>query len=347
MMKKKLTIFSLFLLAAFPVAAQRLVAEKTTVDVGRTGWQKPITAVFEFKVKGSRKLRIEKILPDCNCTYVEYPKGEIGDKFQIKMTYDAKQLGHFNKQAAVYTSASSKPVYITMQGQVLEHYVDLSVNYPVEMGDLRLNVNDLEFDNVNKGDKYIQELYIYNNGTKVYHPNLMHLPPYLTAQVPDEMRPGDEATMLVTLHSDKLHNYGLTQTSIYLAGNPGDKVRADREIGVSAVLLPSFPADQQNPPVLQMTSERLDIVFEGKKKKTEVIGIVNAGRSELHITSLQMFTRGLKISLDNSRLQPGESAKLKITALHDDLKKVRTRPRILMITNDPSKPKVTIEVNVR
>ena len=346
-MKKKLMIPSLLLLVAMPVAAQRLAAEKTTVDVGRTGWKHPVTAVFDFKVKGSRKLRIEKVLPDCNCTYVDYPKGDISDQFQVKMTYDAWQLGHFNKQAAIYTSASSKPVYITMSGLVLEHYVDLSANYPVEMGDLRLDVSDVEFDNVNKGDKYIQELHIYNNGTKAYHPNLMHLPPYLTAQVPEELASGEEATMVLTLHSDKLHNYGLTQTSIYLAGNPGDKVRADREIGVSAVLLPSFPAHQQNPPVLQMSEEKVDITFEGRSKKTEVIDIVNAGRSELLVTSLQMFTRGLKISLGKSRLQPGESTKLKITAMRDDLKKVRTRPRILMITNDPKKSKVTIEVNAQ
>ena len=73
--------------------------------------------------------------------------------------------------------------------------------------------------------------------------------------------------------------------------------------------------------------------------------VTNNGRTELDISSLQLFTRGLQVSLGKRRLQPGESTKLKITAQRDELKKVRTRPRILMITNDPAKSKVAITIN--
>jgi hypothetical protein len=100
-----------------------------------------------------------------------------------------------------------------------------------------------------------------------------------------------------------------------------------------------------NPARLQLSKERVDIHFEGKPRKTEIIDVTNVGQSELNITSLQMFTSGLKISLGKRKLQPGESTKLKITALRDDLQKARTRPRILMIVNDPQKPKVTITIN--
>lgn len=350
-MKRRLIIFS-FLLAVLPLSAQKIIVEKTTVDVGRTGYQQPVTAVYEFRNKGSRKLRIEKVLPDCNCTVVDYPKGEVGDKFQIRMTYDARQLGHFDKQAAVVFSGSKKPLYIRMQGVVLADYVDLSSSYPVEMGDLRLDKNDLEYDDVNKGDWLTQEIHIYNNGTSACRPNLMHLPPYLSAQtVPEELKRGETGIITVTLNSSKLRDYGLTQTAVYLAANPGDKVRSDHEIGVSAVLLPALQgltgAQRQQAAKLQLSSERVDIAFEGKSKKTAVINIANVGRSELKISSLQMFTSGLKISLGKSRLRPGESTKLKITAIRSDLQKVRTRPRVLMITNDPDKPKVTIAINAK
>lgn len=335
------------LLSHWSVKAQKLIAGQTTVEVGRTGYQRPVTAVFEFKTKGSKKVRIESVRPDCSCTVVDYPRGEVGESFQVRMTYDARQLGHFDKQAAIYTNASSKPVYICMRGVVLEHYVDLSKEYPVDMGDLRLDSNNLEFDDVNRGDVLTQELHIYNNGTRDYRPNLMHLPNYLSAVVtPEVLKGGERGVITVTLRSAQLRNYGLTQTAVYLAGNPGDKVRQDHEIGVSAVLLPSFPEHVQNPPVIQLSKEAADIVFEDKSKKTDVIDIVNTGRSELRISSLQMFTRGLKISLGKSRLMPGEATKLKITAMRNELKKVRTLPRILMITNDPSKPKVTIRVNI-
>ena len=131
----------LYLLAFLPlsVSAQKLTIAKSTVDVGRTGWKQPVTAVFELKAKG--KVSIEAVQPDCNCTVVDYPKGTLTDKFQIRMTYDAKQLGHFDKQAAIKTNASSKPFYIRMKGQVLEDYIDLSADYPVEMGGLRIDKN--------------------------------------------------------------------------------------------------------------------------------------------------------------------------------------------------------------
>ena len=350
MMKRKLIIPSLLLLATFPVAAQKLVVEQTTVDVGRTGYEHPITAVFKCRNKSSKKLRISQVKPDCYCVAVEYPKGDIagGEHFRIQLTYNARQLGHFTQQAAIVSNASSKPVYVTMKGHVLEHYVDLSGNYPVAMGELRLDKNDLEFDDVNRGDQLVQELHLYNHGSQVMQPNLLHLPPYLTAVMqPEKLAPDEEGVMTVRLNSAKLHDYGLTQTAVYMASNIGDKVRADHEIGVSAVLLPSFPEHVSNPPHIQLSKETVDILFEDKSKKTEVIDIVNTGQSELQISSLQMFTNGLKISLNKSRLQPGESAKLKITAFRSDLLKVRTRPRILMITNDPQKSKVTITINAK
>lgn len=340
-----------YLLTFLPLnaAAQKLVAEKATIDVGRTGYCTPVTAVFEFRNKGGRKMRIEKVAPDCYCTVVEYPKGELGERFQIRMTYDAKQLGHFDKQAAVYASGSKKPLYLRMKGVVLEHYVDVSGLYPVDMGDLRLDIRDLEFDDINQGDLRQQQLRIYNNSSsQTYQPNLLHLPSYLTAMVqPEQLKPGEQGVITVTLNSSKLRGYGLTQTSIFLAGELGEKVSNDREIGVSAVLLPSFSGitDMQQAPRIALSTEAININFEGKSKKTEVIDIQNLGHSELHISSLQMFTPGLQISLDKSRIKPNEYAKLKITAIRDELQKVRTRPRILMITNDPQKPKVTIEVN--
>jgi hypothetical protein len=56
-----------------------------------------------------------------------------------------------------------------------------------------------------------------------------------------------------------------------------------------------------------------------------------------------MMTVGLQVSLNKTKLAPGEYAKLKITAVERDLKLVK-EPRVLMITNDPEQPKVVIEV---
>ena len=353
-MVKSVLPFYLLAFLPFDASAQKLESDNTTVDVGRTGYQMPITATFEFKNKGHRHLRISEVRPDCQCTSIEFPKEQIGagDKFQIKMTYNARQLGHFDHQAAIYSNASKKPLYIRMKGVVQADYQDFSGTYPVEMGELRLDKDALEFDDVNKGFEQVQELHIYNNGSRVYQPNLMHLPSYLSAMVvPERLAPNRAGKITVTLHSDKLHDYGLTQTSVYLAGNPGDKVSPDHEISVSAVLLPPFAdmtAEQrQCAPKLQMSKQNIDISFGGKKKKSDVIELTNQGQTELDISSLQMFTGGITVSLGKSKLAPGQSTRLKVTAVRDELLKVKLRPRILMITNDPDKGKIVININAK
>ena len=103
-----------------------------------------------------------------------------------------------------------------------------------------------------------------------------------------------------------------------------------------------------NAPVMKLSTETLDLgSFGDKDEKDGTIIIENQGKSRLNISSMQMFTSGLKVRLNKSRLDPGESAKLKITAYKKHLKNARSKPRVLMITNDPNKSKVVIHVKVK
>lgn len=349
---KKLVIIPLLLLALLPAKAQKLFVVTPEVNCGPTGYESPITAVFELQNKGSKKLRIKDVKVSCGCTSVEYPRNDIpgGETFQVKMTYDARQLGHFQKQAAIYSNGAEKPVYLKMKGVVLAEMQDYAGNYQYSIGDLRTDLNELEFDDVNRGEQPVQEIHIYNAGTTVCQPNLMHLPPYLTATMaPEKLAPGRGGKMTVTLNTEKLMDFGLTQTSVYLAQNPGDRVNTGNDIGVSVVLLPSFnhivDADRTNAPSLSMSAEQVDFNFNGKPKMKGEITLTNKGHSTLKISSLQMFTAGLKVQLPKRELRPGESTKLKITGIQRELKRARTKPRVLMITNDPDKAKVVININ--
>ena len=352
---KILKILSLaFIISQLSVSeaqAQRLTIDKNKIDVGQTGYEVPVTATFEMRNRGLRKLQITRVIPDCSCTRVEYPKGEIGvgDKFTIKMTYDARQLGHFNKQAAIYSNASERPVYITMTGVVREDLMDYSGSYPFDFNGLLADKNELEFDNVNKGDMPQAVIRVMNNGNKVMEPNIQHLPPYLSAEVsPTRLSPGHSGKVVLTLNSDKIHDYGLTQTNVYLAQRLGERVSNDREVGVSVVLLPDL-RHMSGPqlPELALSDSVLNIEFGGKQKKTAETILYNAGKATLNISSLQLFTRGLKVTLGKRILEPGETTKLKVEAIASDLKKARTRPRVLMITDDPRRPKVVITVNAK
>ncbi len=332
--------------------AQKLSISKTTVDVGKTGFEVPVTATFKLRNKGLKSLRISKVKTDCGCTKVDYPQNSIGigEHFTISLTYDARQMGHFQKQVAVYSNATKKPVYLKMKGVVVEEVHDYSASYPYDFGGLLTDVNELEFDDVNKGDRPQLEINLMNNSEKSLQPNLLHLPSYLEATcVPERLAPNQAGKLTVTLLSDTIMNYGLTQSTVYLAKQLGERVNSEIEIPVSVVLLPDVtevPRDQA--PQIQLTAEELHLGHQnGKHVRSGVINIANTGRSELNIKSLQLFTGGMKVTLSKRLLAPGETTRLKVSVNRDELLRQRTRPRVLMITNDPSRPKVLISVNVK
>ena len=120
----------------------------------------------------------------------------------------------------------------------------------------------------------------------------------------------------------------------------------------SAMTRPVFTTQEWMTPISAWTTqvEISDQFFGwalgfGKKEKLKrTIIVSNKGKSVLDISTLQLFTRGIDVMLPKRQLRPGESTKMKITGHADILKTVRRRPRILMITNDPTKQKVIIEI---
>jgi hypothetical protein len=349
-MNKRLILLALLALTWATGSAQRLSIAKTTIDVGKTGYQMPVTATFELKNKGLKHLQISQVKTDCGCTRVDYPEKSIGagDKFTISLTYDARMLGHFVKQAAVYSNGSKEPVYLQMKGVVVTELKDYSKAYPFDFEHLLSDINNVEFDDVNMGEHPEVEIHLLNNGESTLMPNLLHLPPYLSAFAsPEKLSPGQAGRITLTLNSDKVHDFGLTQTSVYLAHNLGDKVSSDSEIPVSVVLLPKMQTASADAPKMQLSTDSLTLgMIGGKLVKNGTIAITNTGRSTLDISSLQMFTGGMKVMLDKRQLKPFESAKLKVTIEREKILKARSMPRVLMITNDPDRSKVVIKVQV-
>ena len=345
--------FCLLTLLPFNVYAQQLSVKNEVIDCGNVIYEQPVTAKFEMQNMSSNPISIKDVKTSCGCTTVEYPKGQIapGESFVVNATYDSRQMGHFFKDIELYSDASQQPFYLQIRGVVVEEIIDFAGQYPYTIADLNVDRNDVEFDDVNRGDRPVQKINIRNASSKSVSPVVMHLPSYMQAQVsPTTLQPGRQGTISLILDSKKVRDYGLTQTSVFLGMYPGDKVHPDKEISVSTVLLPAFTemteTQMQYAPKLDLSAEELNIAFNGKAKKTETIIIENLGRSELDISSLQMFTSGMKVKLNKTKLQSGEQAKLKITVDAKEIKKARSKPRVLMITNDPKRAKVIINVNV-
>ena len=218
------------------------------------------------------------------------------------------------------------------------------------MGNLLLDKDVLEFDDVNKGDTPVQEIHILNNSLETMEPRLMHLPSYLDATYSSEtLLPGKAATITVTLHSDHLRDYGLTKTKVFLAQKLGEKVSASNAVDMTITLLPDLKqfegVSRAQAPKLQISETDLDFTdFQKHQKKTVDVKLTNEGQTTLTISSMQMYTGGMKVTLDSRDIEPGQSTMLHVTAFKEELAQVKGRPRILMITNDPDHAKVVINI---
>ena len=360
-MKNKLVLTLMVAVGTLCATAQpKFVPQTASLKMGDMIFQNPKTLTFGFENKGNAPLVITEVHPSCGCIAVNYPQQPIpaGKAGVITATYDAAMLGTFYRELAVYTNVKSEPFYLSFQGRVVETATDYDGDFPIVVGNVRLNTNYVEFDNVQRGDKPMVELQVANLAHEAYTPQLMHLPNYLSAEyLPAVVQPGRVGKILLTLNSDKLFLDGLNQTSIYLARKMGDKIGEQNEIVVSSVLLPAFrnlttEQMEKAPHIVLMDGEEMidgeetTIVMGTKKKVTKIYSVTNIGEEPLVISAVQVFNRALTVSLGERNIPAHGTTKLKITVDAHELQKAKSGSRVLFITNDPRHAKTELNINV-
>lgn len=348
-MNRILSLLFIILLATTSFARPRFVADAEIVKTGEVLFQKPHTVVFGFTNKGTKALHIKKVHPSCGCTKVTYTRGNIapGERGEIVVVYDAGILGTFSKHVEVYTNADNEPEFLSFQGRVVTELSDYSIGFPIDLGNVRMSTNFLEFDNVRKGELFATELKVVNTDRTPYRPELMHLPPYLMAEyLPEDIPGGKTGVIRLILDSDKLTTYGLNQTSIYLARFMGDKISESNEIVVSSVLLPSEETSGASNGTISLSAE--EITFnKDEKRMRATLTVTNTGSGPLTIHGLQVFNHAVEVSLSNRTISPGKSARLRVTVKKKFLNRFKSRPRILLVSDDAKSPVKIINIAIQ
>ena len=129
-MKSSMTItkFCLLIISStlfMPLAKGQSAApidwKETSVDLGKTAINNPVTVEFTFKNPGMMPLIITDVKPSCGCTVADYPKQPIGSgqEGKIKVTYDAKISGFYNKTISVYSNSEDKVTELYIKGEIV------------------------------------------------------------------------------------------------------------------------------------------------------------------------------------------------------------------------------------
>lgn len=162
MMSRKTIITAFAIAAAFQLYAQQVETKSSTINLGQVIYRMPVTAEFELQNTSGTTLNIENVKTSCGCTTVDYPRNGIaaGQSFKVAATYDSKQMGHFEKQVGLYLDNDEPPVLLTLKGVVVDEIHDFAGQYPYSIGELSIDKRDIEFDDVNIGDRPFQEIHI-------------------------------------------------------------------------------------------------------------------------------------------------------------------------------------------
>lgn len=345
-----------FLTVLTLVAQPRFTSNTEMQSVGQVEWKHPLTVQYAISNTGNQPLVLTQVEPDCACTAARWTQTPIapGEKGMVEVTFDAEALGHFYKSIAVYTNAEPHLVYLNLKGEVVRELKDFTRTHPYQIGSIRIDREELDFPDVRMGEKPVMQVGVVNLSEGPYEPVLMHLPSFLDMEVkPSVLQQGEKGIITLTLHPERLSDWGLTQSSVYLSRFTGDKVGDENEIPVSAILLPDFSllteSEKQQAPVIRLSAEEVDMsdVLAKKKKARQDIILTNTGHSALQIGKLQVFHPAVEVSLKKNVLMPGESTRLRVTVTKRAIGKKRGALRLLMITNDPAHPKVVISIKAK
>jgi hypothetical protein len=102
--------------------APEIYFEKTVYNFGSILKGKDGSTEFIFKNTGKGPLILSNVEASCDCTTPQWPKEPVmpGKTATIKVVYDTKKLGVFNKTITVSSNAISNKVELTIQGEVYE-----------------------------------------------------------------------------------------------------------------------------------------------------------------------------------------------------------------------------------
>lgn len=347
--------FLLLCLLGWSAAHAQLVFEESALKMGQVEWLSETTVCVMVRNKGSKPIAITDVRTSSGQLKAEWSKEAIAPdgSAQIQLTYKADLLGHYEKAVHVYTDEEGRTPYVMKAvGEVVrEKRVDEGV-FPYHVDNVWLTTDNIEFDDIPQGALIEQVIGVKNNGTSVYHPELMHLPKYLSQRAePENLLPGRAGKLIVTLHSDAVEGFGLKQTTVYVSRFPGDRVGDNNEMEVSAVLLPPVDAtvvvDSLRKPRLKVSTEELSLPsLAGRTKVKGVIVLTNEGKTPLEIRSIQVFNPAVNVNLSKTVILPGKSQKLKVSVLSKYMTKSRRRLRVLMTTNDVDRPKVFFNIKL-
>ncbi len=347
-------------LTAVAMMAQQPVItfERTEHDFGKINEADGrVTTIFTFKNEGMQPLVLSNVRASCGCTTPKWPRQpiEAGQTGEITVTYNPNgRPGRFTKTVTITSNATEPTKRITIKGEVIPKPVKPVDNYPVKMGDLSLKSKAVNFGKINDHAEKTQEIEYANQTDHEITVDIVpakgqgkHLQAIVTLAT---LQPKQTGKIQIVLQTENMNIYGPQEGSFLMVVNGKQEQKEEFVINVKAEVEEDFskltPEDRRNAPILDVaTAVNMGTIAKGKVGK-RTIELTNVGFNALKIRKVIANGKELRASANKTEIKNGKFAQLKIEVMPaEDLKPGNYSRQIVLITNDPAKPKMNVTVN--
>lgn len=142
--------------ASLSFAQKHIIAEPMNED------DAPKTFVYRFTNVGKETVAIKRLVSTCSCASAVCPVKEVapGASAEISVKYNPKgHPGKFERKVFVYTQDGNSPAVVLRLSVEVATGADLSQEWPVQMGSIRLRRSEVAF---SAGAKGVEQLRFIN-----------------------------------------------------------------------------------------------------------------------------------------------------------------------------------------
>lgn len=321
-----------------------------------------VSKVFEFTNTGSAPLVIQRVNASCGCTTPEWTQTPIepGKKGRVIATYNPMgRPGAFNKEVYVYSNASNEMERLTITGNVTPRASSGSTpapqvnNYPIQMGDLRLNSKVVQMNNVEKGSTQTRTVGIQNASASNLSVSLSDVPAYMNVNVnPKVLKPNEQGVITFVFDGSKVTEWGPVTDNVYVMLNGKKNATDAYKINVQANVFEDFSkanaAQKRQAPIIEVKSYNLYLgnIKQGSRVRGK-FAVKNAGSGVLDIRRIINNNSDIIIHPMRATIKGGHTENFRIDVDTKFIPKGEYKKAFTVQTNDPVNTYVTFTVSYK
>jgi hypothetical protein len=313
---------------------------------------------FTFVNIGSTPFIINDVRTSCGCTSPDWTREPVipGLSGTVTVRFNPKgRPGPFSKSITINSNAERQPIVLKIKGTVETAAPEVTKEqklariireYKYEMGDLRLKITHVAFNEIVKGTSETKTVRIANSSAEnSVKPSVKNVPEFLTIVFkPEVLEPAGEGEVEITYNSALKDQWDRAIDRIYIMEN--GVAPKNNMITVTATITEDFSGltedERANAPGASFDSRTFNFgtIKQGKKIEHNFI-LKNTGKSDLLIRRVWATCGCTAVAPRKTVIKPGDDTQIK--AVFDSAgRKGNQKKMITVITNDPVNPKILL-----